>query len=37
MLLAKAIEIEDVDDDDDDDDNYFRPVGPLKGYKDVLS
>ena len=25
------------DDDDDDDDNYFRPVGPPEGYKDVLS
>jgi hypothetical protein len=24
-------------DDDDDDDYYFRPVGPPKGYKDVLS
>ena len=24
-------------DDDDDDDNYFRPVGPPEGYKDVLS
>jgi hypothetical protein len=22
---------------DDDDDNYFRPVGPPEGYKDVLS
>jgi hypothetical protein len=23
--------------DDDDNDNYFRPVGPPEGYKDVLS
>ena len=26
-----------TDSDDDDDDNYFRPVGPPEGYKDVLS
>jgi hypothetical protein len=24
-------------DDDDDNDDYFRPVGPPEGYKDVLS
>jgi hypothetical protein len=26
-----------ISNDNDDDDNYFRPVGPPEGYKDVLS